>query len=145
MLGLKIIIPANKKYLKYIDKTIFEYLTEFNVAKTKKTHFALHEIIINSIQAAENCELDIENKNIIIKLELYTDIIKVWVIDPFGGIDHDKEEILETQKDATKSLDSFNGRGILLIDHLVDKYEWVIKDNNDFEVYFEMNLRGSYD
>jgi len=137
MFELRLALAADKKYLNYIDTSTLEFLKIIADDEAKRFHFALHEVIINSIQACERLG-PFEDTTIYIELKLDDDQLIGQVRDPFGG-GGDKEDYLEKSV-KVNALSIENNRGILFIDHLVDDFKWMTYADGLFEVVIKKHV-----
>ncbi|MDM8534884.1 ATP-binding protein [Clostridiaceae bacterium HSG29] len=129
-------IEADKQYLEYIDDVLLQTLRLFNGDLACRFQFALHEIIINSIQAAEKDNGKTDN-TITITLIKDDNEIRASVMDMFGGM---KETKKDYNKISKEQILEENGRGIFFIKEIVDEYSWELDDNGSFTVHIVMNL-----
>ncbi len=129
-------IQADKQYLKYIDDVLLQTLKLFNSDLASRFHFALHEIIINSIQAAERDNGKNDN-TVIITVGKDNNEIRASVMDMFGGMKETKEV---SKKISKERIFEENGRGILFIKEIVDEYSWELDDNGSFTVHIVMKI-----
>ncbi len=132
MVWLKISLPAEVANLEYLDRMVLDTLICNSVTEAKKNQFALHETIINAIQAGEKVA-ETHNKLFSVELKITDQVIEVNVKDYFGGFEDVDDKLYEVS-----SLDIFksSGRGLLLIHHLVDE----MKMFRDTEGAFNVNL-----
>lgn len=139
MYVLQLEFPPEKAYLTYVDDVVIKTLEMWGVKKAKSFRFALHEILINSLAAAER--LDSGGESISpISLHLWKDTkLGATVTENYGGVTEDKATMLEKEQELLKE-EKPNGRGILLVDHLVDEYKWTHKENGMFEVFIANEL-----
>jgi len=113
-------IQADKQYLRYIDDVLLQTLRLFNGDLACRFHFALHEIIINSIQAAERDNGKNDNMITIILLKDNNEI-RASVMDMFGGMKKTKKVCKKISKER---IFEENGREIFFIKEIVDEYSW---------------------
>jgi len=136
MIRLKISLPAEIENLKYLDGIIIDTLISNSVKEAKKIQLALHEAIINAIQAGE--KVDRTNKKLFsVELNITDQVVEANVKDYFGGFEH-----VDDKLDEVSSLDVFksNGRGLLLIHHLVDEMKMFTDDEGAFNVKLVFKL-----
>lgn len=116
--------PGKKEYLEEIDKLIMDMLVSICEKEANRFHFAMHEVVINAIQAGERRQID---KDIVVGIEFEDNCITGWVKDYFGGIDNEA-----LNKKGT--LFSESGRGLLLVEHLVDDFYFETREDKGFVV-----------
>lgn len=127
-------VPANYESIYALDEFCKEALIKINFKEWKKICFAVHEAIINSVEATmKNCEKP-EEKTIKLRIFASNNEAEVHIIDQAGGIPDDEIEKLE-EKNLEDVILGDNGRGILLIKELVDKVWQEKEDGNVLKLY----------
>ncbi len=136
MCEIKISVGANKKNLAYIDDVVKKSLEAFEVEKVSQVHFAIHEALINSIQAGEKIN-DTSTNALEVHLLRDQHTLKAWITDSFGGTANQAETLIDEIE--TLPILRESGRGLMLSSHLVDKIEWKQKEDKMFEVFILVN------
>lgn len=127
-------VPANYESIYVLDEFCKESLIKTDFKEWKRLYFAVHEAIINSVEATiKNCERP-EEKTIKLRIFASTNEAEVHIIDQAGGIPDDKIEKLE-ERSLEDVLFGDNGRGILLIKELVDKVWQEKEEGNVLKLY----------
>jgi len=131
--------PGTKEHLEFIDNTLTNFLKETGIEEYKKFRFALHEIIINSIQVICANEDPERNTTLRVRVEVSQEEISAVVTDWMKGIKKSKEAIIDAY-DPVENLWNEEGRGIPLIEKMVDSYTWNLDEEGAFHVYISSNV-----
>lgn len=129
-------IPGHRQNLKYIDDTLLGFLQLFCVSDYKKVHFALHEAVINSIQQIEKVSCGGKKEIVTIEVTVNESQIVAEVTDWMGGIKSHKDNMVSGLRQEI-SLYAESGRGLLMIEQLVDTLSWECKADDEFVLRLE--------
>lgn len=136
MSRLIIEMPGIKENLSFMDTAILGFLQSLQLKGHKQIHFAVHEAIINSIQQIEQRFPDEETTTLIIEIDVNDSRVIAQVTDWMGGIKSDAPNKVKALK-AGVSSQSESGRGLLMIEQLVDEMSWECMENNQFVIRME--------
>jgi len=134
MYRLKLDFPGKKEHLVFFDDMIMRFLEKSEFEAYKRLHFVLHEAIINSMKAIEINEDKQRSENIKIEIEVNDNEVNAIVIDWMTGIEDSKENVINTLKD-NDNVFMESGRGLLMMEHMVDSFTWGKGENGEFCVY----------
>lgn len=129
-------IPGHRQNLKYIDDALLGFLQFFCVRDHKKVHFALHEAVINSIQQIEKVSCEGKKEMVTIDVTVDESQVVAEVRDWMGGIKSHKDNMVSgLRQDISQYAES--GRGLLMIEQLVDTLSWECKADDEFVLRLE--------
>ncbi|RAK19142.1 anti-sigma regulatory factor (Ser/Thr protein kinase) [Anoxybacillus vitaminiphilus] len=136
MYELTITFPAKIESIEFCDQICEQTFSFFALEMKNELKLAVHEAVINSVQATCSKYTDIENMPIKLMIRIYeNDRIEVFVYDHAGGIPDDVlAQLLE--KKFEEVLWEESGRGLLLIQTLMDKVSFERIDEQIFLLKF---------
>ncbi len=129
MIKVQIDCPAAVEMVEYLDQICEWTLSRINQVEHKKIVLAVHEAIINSVEAMKRRYGErYYEKQISMKIKVMSESIEIKVIDSAGGLP------LEIQdKWKSKALEDLvweeDGRGLLFMRHLMDEV-WQDQDED---------------
>ncbi|MGD8188918.1 ATP-binding protein [Brevibacillus ginsengisoli] len=137
MIHVQIDCPASIEMVEYLDQICEWTISRYNKLESRKVVLAVHEAIINSVEAMKRRygEQNTES-NISLKIRLQMEEIEVKIIDSAGGLSAEAKERLQNQ-DFDDLIWEEDGRGLLFIKHLVDE----VWQDQDEDGRFVMGLR----
>ena len=134
MYRLELDFSGKKKHLVFFDDMIMNFLKMSEFKEYKRFHFVLHEAIINSMKAIEINDDKQRRENIKIEIEVNDKEVNAIVTDWMTGIEDSKENVINTLKDKDNAFME-SGRGLLMMEHMVDSFTWGKGENGEFCVY----------
>lgn len=139
MTRLELMVPGHRQHLKFIDDTVLGFLRSSGVNDYKIIHFALHEAVINSIQQIEKKGSMGIKEMVSIEVTVTNGQLIAQITDWMGGIKNHKDNMVnELRQGVTQYAES--GRGLLMIEQMVDKLSWECKENDEFVLRMEKSI-----
>lgn len=137
MIHVQIDCPASVEMVDFLDQISEWIIARYNRLESRKMVMAIHEAIINSVEAMKRrYGTDHTANHISMKMRLHTDQIEVMIIDTAGGLSVEVQEKMK-QPDFHACLWEEDGRGLFIIHHLVDE----VWHEQDEDGRFVMGLR----
>lgn len=136
MFSMRVETSISKEKLEYYDTVILGALKNHFVKNAERFFFAIHELMINAIQSYEQ---DMDSTVFpLIEMELFINerFVRFEIKDYGKGIDFEKEAYMDGVQDKLHELED-HGRGLYLIDQLVDEFHWYRSEDNAFKVVIE--------
>lgn len=112
-------VQANMQAVHFIDKTMENYTTLYNVPFSRELRFVLHELVINAVEATEKSLHPLSHNTIQVKVTHNYEEIKLTVIDEAQGItENNLEKALQFDLNEHNYTD--RGRGLFFVKQMVD-------------------------
>lgn len=131
MIHVQVECPASVEMVEFLDQICEWTLSRYNQLESRKIALAVHEAIINSVEAMKRRYGDQENHLIAVKIQIQMEEIEVKIIDTAGGLPSEAQERLKNQ-DFDDIIWEEDGRGLLFMRHLVDEVWHGIDDDGRF-------------
>lgn len=130
MIVIEIECLAEGKSIEFIDELLLKVMKQAEFPDYKQLHFAVHEAVINSIDATIKCYGQGHKKNINMKIIAEKQRVEVLICDKAGGL---PKEVAESIKNINFEDKIWNerGRGILFIKHFVDECLYYLDETGD--------------
>ncbi|WP_246938921.1 ATP-binding protein [Bacillus pinisoli] len=126
-------LPCQLRSIELFDTKATEYLQKYTDSH-RSLAFIAHELLINSLEASFRRYGDLAFRySIKLKISQYEQGIDITVSDYAGGIHPD--ELHQVQGRSLEDIvSSEDGRGLLMIEHMVDDIKMEYKNDGAFEI-----------
>jgi len=113
--------PACDESIEFLDRICEKTLMQAGFEDWRSISFAVHEIIINGIEATkQKCNENSSDKVITLKIYAKEDEVEIHVEDEGDGMDKGRLDKVN-EMDFEDVLGDESGRGLLMVKHFVDK------------------------
>ena len=112
---------AVRDHITIIDNLVEMLLSANGVTETKRFCFAVHELVINSVEAMQKTACMKGADQIVIRLRIDEEVLEFTINDWGGGLPAEVYARLHTEESGELSMDE-SGRGISMIRMFIDEF-----------------------
>lgn len=139
MKKLEIDTIISQDSLKNMDDMITIFLYSLSERDQFELNFALHELIINALEAYEQSDLPVEEYRLKFIIEIMEHMAQMEVLDYAGGTKTLKKAAEVGNDVGVES----RGRGIMFVKHYMDHFQWRVHDEGGVVVSIKKKLQDT--
>ncbi len=141
--GVKIVIPAERKWLEFVDISVEGALKIIGVDTPEQVSFAVREALINAMRVSEGLNKE-KMSSIEIQLIASDECLEIKVLDEGRGLPDDWQEKVNN-KTCEEFVMGVSGRGLLFIQEYMDEIHSEFAADKRHVFIMRKNLGGKYD